>query len=582
MSNLFRTFMGSSTRPWLRNDGSERLFTLKLKGVENPLDPDPYWEANYGGGSGIYDANSESNSRRLKEALDAHRKLSAEKDQFDFPVEKMLVFSDVVMWLPSKVWSSSSREGGERLYMLSEKLKYRHRTDFGDELYKQRQPHYAIMPLNTLAMDEVVFQFGLGVYLPREEDIQTAEVKVLTQGKEPMTLPRWQFFETPNGNERPSTLYAEQHFLLLGNTLSESAIQSPSWFSKKLGYLMVDTHREPNRIYGDDDYITAGKLSSMGDTSFCSFHTIDNDNKESLKLIIERNLNQSTSNNNQSENEASTATTSPITDDVSDVSHTHDHDNNHYADSGETVISTPDDYTDSPLAGLTVISSDEDPIFHYRYFITITGIALPRIDYIGIKYWILHLNQQGMPAAQDEASQWILRGNQDTLEWCEAENKQWQPLEISDSLPFPADNPIACRAPVIADKQYGILILPQPLASPLSHQTISLGRGEDNQISLQLLSRNDSIEWRRATRRKQSMGHLGLSARHLNLNIEGQSMVLQQLSGSAPTYLLQDKMISQTLEPKSNTKVKLSSGEELIVGNYLLQYQREYTHDNKV
>ena len=124
--------------------------------------------------------------------------------------------------------------------------------------------------------------------------------------------------------------------------------------------------------------------------------------------------------------------------------------------------------------------------------------------------------------------------------------------------------------------------MPQPLASPLSHQTISLGRGEDNQISLQLLSRNDSIEWRRATRRKQSMGHLGLSARHLNLNIEGQSMVLQQLSGSAPTYLLQDKMISQTLEPKSNTKVKLSSGEELIVGNYLLQYQREYTHDNKV
>jgi hypothetical protein len=576
MSNLFRTFMGSSTRPWLRNDGSERLFTLKLKGVENPLDPDPYWEANYGGGNGIYDTSSKSNSRRLKEALDAHRKLSAEKDQFDFPVEKMLVFSDVVMWLPSKVWSSSSREGGERLYMLSEKLKYRHRTDFGDELYKQRQPHYAIMPLNTLAMDEVVFQFGLGVYLPREEDIQTAEVKVLEQGKEPVALPNWQFFETPNGNERPSTLYAEQHFLLLGNSLSESAIQSPRWFSKKLGYLMVDTHREPNRIYGDDDYITAGKLSSIGDTSFCSFHTVDNDNKESLKLAIERNLNQATTDNN----ETSASTAPPVINDVNDTNHTND--DNNPVDSGETVISPPDDYTDSPLAGLTVISSDEDPIFHYRYFLTITGIVLPRIHYIGIKYWVLHLNQQGMPAADDEISQWKLRGNQHILEWCEADNEQWQPLEISGSLPFPATNPITCRAPVIADKQYGILILPQPLASPLSHQSITLGRGEENQISLQLLNRNDSIEWQRATRRKQSMGHLGLSSRHLNLSIDGQSMALQQLSGSAPTYLLQDQMISRTLEPKSNTKVKLSSGEELIVGNYLLQYQREYTHDNKV
>ncbi len=570
MSSFFRTFMGSSMRPWLRNDGSERLFTLKLKGVENPLDPDPYWEANYGGGSAMYEQSSQSNSRRLKDALDAHRKLSAEKDEFDFPVEKMLVFSDVVMWLPSKVWSSSSREGGERLYMLSEKLKYRHRTDFGDELYKQRQPHYSIMPLNSLAIDEVVFQFGLGVYLPREDDVQTAQVKVLQQGKTPTDLPNWQFFETPNGNERASTLYAEQHFLLLGNTLAESAIQSPSWFSKNKGYIMIDTHRQPNRIYGDDDYITAGDISSIGDTSFCSFHTLDAENKESIKLVIERNIKQQSPSENQKQN------TDPIadTDAISPI----DQENN---TAGETVISSDEDHNDNPLAGLTVISSDEDPIFHYRYLLMITGILLPRIRYKGIKYWILHLNQQGMPAANDEASQWLIRGNQHKLEWCQAETKEWQPLEIDDTLPFPIDNPIICKAPVLADKQYGILMLPQPLASPLSHQSVTLGRGEDNPISLQLLNRDDSIQWERATRRKQSMGHLGLSARHLNLSIEGQSLVLQQLSDSAPTYLLQDGMISQTLEPRSRKTVKLSSETEIIVGNYLLQYQREYTHDNK-
>ena len=556
MSGIFSTFMGGSgLRPWLRMDGSERLFTLRLKGVERPLDADPYWEATYGGGSTLYDVASKSTSRRLKEALDAHRKLSAEKDEYEFPIEKMMVFSDVVMWLPRKVWDGSSREGGERLFLLSEKLKYRHRTDFGDELYKQREPHYAIMPLDTLKPDEVIFQFGLGVYLPREEDLQTAEVTILRQGNEPSKLPNWQFFESPEGNERAATLYAEQHFLLIGNTLSESAIQSPSWFSQDQGYLMVDTKRDPNRIYGDDDYIKAGGMNSAGETTFCSFHSLDNN--EQLKLVIERKLDQ------------------PVDDNAEASAH--------FA-SGDTVINTQSDYNDSPLAGLTVISSEEDPVYDYRYLLAITGIVLPRIDYPGIKHWVLHLNPQGMPAEKDETTQWIIRGNQKILEWCEAETEQWQALEISDSdtLPFPEENPLIFRSPVLAAKQYGILMLPQPLASPLSHKPSTLGRGDDNQISLQLLNRDDSIEWQRATRRKQSMGHLGLSARHLNLHIEGQSMVLQHVSRSAQTFILQDEMITHTLKPANIEKLKLNSGTEIIVGNYLLQYKMEFTHDDKV
>ncbi|MCK5810095.1 MAG: hypothetical protein KAH00_03355 [Cocleimonas sp.] len=557
MSGIFSTFMsGSGLRPWLRMDGSERLFTLRLKGVEHPLDADPYWESTYGGGSTLYEVASKSHSRRLKEALDAHRKLSAEKDEYDFPVEKMLVFSDVVMWLPRKIWDSSSREGGERLYLLSEKLKYRHRMDFSAELYKQREPHYAIMPHDTLASDEVVFQFGVGVYLPRENDLQTAEVKVLQKGTEPIALPNWQFFETPDGNERPATLYAQQHFLLLSNNLSESAIQSPHWFSHNQGYLMIDTKREPNRIYGDDEYIEAGGMSNMGETTFCSFHSLNND--ETLKLVIER-LKQPIDNKHET----------PVDVEIA---------------SDDTVITTQDDYADNPLAGLTVISSEEDPVFHYRYLLSITGIVLPRINYLGIKYWLLRLNQQGMPAEKDETTQWIIRGNQQAMEWCEAETKQWQPLEISNNtpLPFAEDTAIICRSPVIAKKQYGILMLPHPLASPLSHQPSTLGRSDNNQIPLQLLNRDDSLEWQRATRRKQSMGHLGLSGRHLNLYIEGQSMVLQHLSRSAQTFILQDEMITHTLNPTHDEKIKLKSGTEIIAGNYLLQYKMEFIHDDKV
>lgn len=568
MGNLLSTFMGGSgVRPWLRKDGSERLFTLRLKGVEHPLDADPYWESNYGGGSTVYDVASQSTSRRLKDALDAHRKLSAEKDEFDFPIERMLVFSDVVMWLPSKIWSSSSREGGERLFLLSEKLKYRHRTDFGDELYQQREPHYAIMPLKTLAEDEVVFQFGLGVYLPREDDVQTAVIKVLQRGQAPTELPPWQFFETPSGNERASTLYAEQHFLLLGKNLANSAIQSPHWITKNDGYLMVDMHRQPNRIYGDDEYLQADGLSSIGETTICSFSAVGGE--EHLKLMIERNVEATSTVKEQREQHDTRA--EPTAEVIS----------------GDTVIDVDNDYSENPLAGLTVISSDEDPVFHYRYSIVITGIILPRINYVGIKYWVLHLDADGMPAAKNEVSQWLIRGNQTVLEWCETATAQWQTLELKDTsnpLPFAdADgNPILCKAPILANKHYGILILPQPLATPLSHQKVTLGRAVDNQISLQLLNREDSLEWQRATRRKQSMGHLGLSSQHLELSIEGQSLLLRQLSKSAESFILEDGMITQTLKPASGDSVTLRSDTEVIVGNYLLQYKREYRHDEKV
>ncbi len=551
--------MGSGSRPWLRDDASERLFTLRLKGVTNPLDPDPLWESTYGGGSSIYDLSSTSSSRRLKEALNAHRKLSPEWDDFGFPIEKMQVFSDVVMWLPEKMWDSSSREGGGRLFMLSEKLKYRHRTDFGEELYKEREPNYAIMPLKDLAPDEVVFQFGLGVYLPHKEDKRSAEVKLVQSGQKSIALPNWIFFENQREIERPACLYEQQHFLLLASTLAESAIQSPSWFSLPQGYFMMDTHRDPNRIYGDGEFVETGDITAAGDISYCEFYALDKHGKamdEKLKLLIHR-LEQAT------DKEPSKPQNS---------------------DFGETIIPTQSHYSNDPLSGLTVISAEEQPV--YRFRLSVTGIILPSIDYPRIKYWRLHLNAQGDPAANDEESRWIIRGNAKVLEWCElnseAESQQWQGLDTSLALPFPEDAPLQCRPAVLEDKQHAILNLPHAFSFPLSHQLSRLGRDSKNEIALQLLNHNDSVEWLRATRRKQTMGHLGLSAQHLAVSLEGQGLLVQQQSTSAATHILQDNVIIQTLEANSFAEAKLSSSQELMVGNYLLQYTKEVIEDEKV
>lgn len=561
MDNLLRTFMGSGIRPWLRTDGSERLFTLRLKGVESPLDPDPFWESHYSGGSSIYNEKSKSHNRRLKAALDAHRKLSAEIDEFEFPIEKMLVFSDVVMWLPEKIWNSSSREGGERLFMLSEKLKYRHRTDFGNELFMQRQPHYAIMPLKNLPQDEVIFQFGLGVYLPRENDKQTAEVKILQAGKEPEPLNNWIFFENKQEIERPSALYSEQYFLLIGNTLTESAIQSPVWFSQEQGFIMVDTHRQPNRIYGDDEYIVAGQISGSQDATICPFQTLDNNSQqEALKLLIQRK-HDNTHRGKTFTSSQNTTTTNKI--------------------AGETVIST--DISADPLAGLTVISTNKAP--EYVYHLTIKGIVLPRIDISAIKHWQIMLDNQGMPIESDTQAEWIIRGNQQSLEWSHADtNKQeWKILDINSNhtLPFPIETPLTSRLAPLQNKQHGILLLPQALAYPLSHKTKTLGRNTKNDIVLQLINHPESIEWQHKTKRKQSMGHLGLSAHHLSLQIKGQSLQIQQQSMTSPVYILQDNMITQTLKAKSYAETTIKSSQEIIVGIYLLQYNKEYLYDQR-
>ena len=550
MSDFLQFFQGSGLRPWLPHVGRALLFTLKLKGVEDHLDPDSLWEHTYGGGGSIYETISKSSNRRLKDALDAHRKMSYTYEEgFEFPIDKMMVFSDVVIWLPQSIWNGSAREGGEDLFMLSEKLKYRHRSDFSEELLNQQTPHYSIMPHQQLDEDEIIFQFGLGVYLPRGGDVQTAEIKIIQAKGKPLSFPDWVFFEDQNRVTRAATIYEKQHHLLIGNNLMSSAIQSPSWFTQDKGYLVLDTSGAKDGSYADDAYISAGDVSTSGNATFCAFHTVDGvEPVEQIKLLIQRK-----------QDDGGT--------DSSSVD----------AAYGDTVIMTNTDLDNDPLSGLTVISSNNEPVF--LYYLSITGIVLPKIDFPNIKHWLLQLNQQGMPAATDEDIKWIIRGDNKTIEWCYAESQQWQDFPIEKEAPFPDTSPLTIRSPALEDSQFGILMLPEVFASPLSHNTITLGRENDNGMMLQLINRDDSLIWTDNTTHKLSMGHLGLSAHHLSLQIKGQNLSVQQQSKSAPTYILEDQIITQTLEADSFTEATLNSSHEIIVGNYLLQYTKELVHD---
>ena len=579
MNHFLQYFMGSSTRPWLRNDGSERLFTLRLKQVENPLDPDALWEDEYGGGSSMIESISKSSTRRLKVALDAHRRLTPQKQEFDFAVENMQVFSDVVVWLPSTLWHHSSREGGERLFMLSEKLKYRHRTDFGDALYQQKPPCYAIMPLDSLAADEVMFQFGKGVFLPDSNAQQTATIKVLQTGKAPIALANWIFFEESQEIERPSALYSQQHFLLVAASHQEAALQSPYWLTQENadnptpanGSIMVDTHRDPERIYSYGNDIGVGTITAQEDGIRCEFYAQQNKNN-TLQLYIQR----------------LTPLDEKVTEHAEEDNTTRIQAKSSYPN--ETII---DRHDESLLSGLTSLNIQQHTN-DLRYQIAIIGIVLPRIEGAGIRYWILSLNAAGMPAEADETVRYRIRGNThlDALQWCDTQigiehtTPAWQPLTLETDLPFLSTHELHLEPPKIAQKHYAVLPLTHVLAYPLSARKITIGRYEakskhNADIALNLLSRTDSIEWIRASRRKQTMEHLGTSAQHLQLSIKGIRLQLKHISQSSPSYILQQDTVIKTLAAKSAAKVSLSARQTIIMGNYLLQFQQDYTGDDK-
>ena len=114
-----------------------------------------------------------------------------------------------------------------------------------------------------------------------------------------------------------------------------------------------------------------------------------------------------------------------------------------------------------------------------------------------------------------------------------------------------------------------------------------IGRGDSKgntnvDFALTLLNQQDSIKWSRITRRKQTLGHLGTSAQHIQVSIKGNTLQLQQLSQSSPTYILRDpNTLSETLAAKSQAQTAVELEQEIIIGNYLLQFQQDYIRDDK-
>lgn len=570
MSEFFRGWSINQQAQWLRQDGKTRLFTLHLKHVNNPLNADALWDLRTGGDNNITTHTGDPANRRLLQALRAHcYTTTAYRDQA--PQALDFVFSDVVVWIPAAIWRDADIENGEALFLMAERFRYQHELAFGEEMrFQNRPPNYCIMPLATLAEDEVICQFGFGVFLPNKDDVQTASLQVAKQGYAPESLPEWVFFERDEPHNavqgfqqihkvtRPAGLYAAQTMLLLAHESRYGAILSPLWPTQSAsGEIIVNLNAQKPTAYGDETYITNTPPQRRGEQTSCYFHHPDNE-QDGITLFIERLTSNAVM--DALRHSASSASTGTVIDDDNDT-----------------------------LGGLSQIDFDDDrPDYIYQLYLT--GIVLPRLTQLknasALAYWQLALDSQGLPVDNEADTHWYLRGNRDeshALQWQEKGAETWQELEHDKPLPYPTTQVLHLEPAALAEKQFAILPLgSSTLSIPLGTSAIMLGRdiGDNSpaQVKLGFLQQASQLVYTDGSTRG-SLDSIGLSAEHLYLQLAGRKLQLQQLKSQS--YILQKTGEIRSHLTTKQARAELLPGESLLIGPFRFQFVEEFLPDRQ-
>ncbi len=585
MSNFFRDWSAGQATPWLRTDRKTRLFTLRLSNVTDPFNADAIWNQATGGDEAMREATTEMVSRRLYQALNAHR-YTTTAYRGDAPIRRTYVFSDVVIWLPTSVWRDADIDGGSDLFYMTERFRYQHQKAFADnEYYHKRPPHYAIMPHNELAKDEIVCQFGMGVFLPNRDDEQTASIQIM-QEAESTDFKEWIFFEAlrndageviepPQGIKilRPVGLYAKQKMLLIANTLSNSALQSPHWIkSSDQGEIIINMHAKRPTSYGDDTYIRSEQPQRQQAKTTCRFYAVNNI-EDSLTLLIDRSI-------------ANTAIT-PISKMANSIST--------QAAPFETGTMIDDDDNDT-FGGLSQIDISENNQPDYLYHLQLTGIVLPKLDSLkgrgarALSHWLLYLDKTGALAQTTEDIAWLIKGERkgSQLYWKaqQADDNTWQVLELNQPLPFLKQKNHYLQSPELPSKQFAIFSLPEHSFSiPLPLNRVILGRDTQEQmgdkhqadIPLGLLNNASRLVYKNGQQRG-NLSHIGLSGQHLQLKLTQRHLHIQQISRSR-TYILQKQGDIRSILTLKEPETALDANESLIVGAFRFQFIESFMPD---
>jgi hypothetical protein len=213
-------------------------------------------------------------------------------------------------------------------------------------------------------------------------------------------------------------------------------------------------------------------------------------------------------------------------------------------------------------------------------YLHVVGIALQRLSAYaaaGIRDWRIHFNRDGglVPGRHPDAVACLRIDSADQV-FGDSDGGS-APLSLPGFWqPLPGLAMELCAAPVpLAGHYLGWVRLPAPLALPvLRDRAFSFGRGAEADIAPRLLADPRALRWGeedpvRAT--GINAEYLGLSRRHLSLQVRRDDWWVQLESQNMPVYRL-----SATgeplgvLAPQAETTTTAQPGDLLVVGGYVL------------
>jgi len=543
---------GSGVPPWLGDHDNPFIYTLHLRGVSDPLDGDALWEHEYGGGADIREAKTGRDDRRLRLALDAHRQIMLSHDpERGHSVEDPRVFSDVLVRIPHRLWKARRMTGGSSIALLLDKLAYRHNREFQDHLFGDRPSRYQVVPDEGLGEDEVLCQFGLGVFIPDAQDRLRGELQIALDGRE-LPLPEWESYLIGRGPlkriTRAAAVYHDQHYLLLADDHLQSAVRSPLWPPGSGGWLVLDLSGETPVVEAEESQLQPLEVQPgpQPDSWICRVGSRVGDPGRNLEL----QLSLQPAPKPKAEPEGGTEKQQPPA-------------------------------TDKPRGSGTIVFTGR----RTGPRLLLDAIALPRIDpqlAPGLAAWTLRLDRDGSVAAAagDGATLKGRSGDQGVVQLQAAGAKGYRPLHppVKEIDAGNGCAPLRIDAPPGPD-YLGLLRLSSPkeyLIPAAGSGSTLIGRRPDaeNAIALGLLAQPEGLLWDDNSARG-SLNDL-VSARFAELEVRDDGLHVKLLSRNSPLYLLnQEGRMVDNLRPGSTEELLVAPGGQLLLGLYLLRYQPE-------
>ncbi len=554
---------------------------------------------------------------RLRQALEDHTQPDlAELETSRRGAPRPLVFNDVIVWINQEIWENDHESGGIYTRQLTRRLEAMHTAAFRRDLWqKGRKVSYVCVPHPGLRRDQGMIGFGRAVFVPSAADrlIGSVTIEKVVNGDRAKLkrMPSWSFHEIGRSNrmvlcQRAIGVYDEQLYLLLGQDLNEAPILPDLWFDHGQGRILIDLEGQTG---SGDGRVIRRHVEAQQDQSdpkllHWTFEAVEPPSRPGAQeqLVVSVQFDTARADTVGAGPAAAGAASrwaglrarrpadmpqvDPIPRRRRDAPAAPPEPR-----AADTVVTQPgptcltislDDYTriDEP-------SGDGRPA---PCRLEATGIALPRIDRRAspVNKWHLRIAADGSlepgtgaPAGRcvhlagfnDEPGLWVAGAGKN--DWTPINPEAGEPAMIVGVplvfLPLPAE---------LRERYHAILRLPTPVpvaVQPgIEHTLGREGPGDPTvrKIQFGLLTQPESLAHDEVP--GASIEQLNLSRNHLRAVVDEDGLRVTMQDGRSPVWRLDGgHRLVATLVPGSADALVLAPGDFLLMGCYLVRFQRQ-------